>query len=118
VNSVVKYFWTKPTLEDRPLNYERLWAPWRLEYVAGGKDETSHAGPDAVRDEAGDPQQFLADADPECFLCRDVARYEDGPAANRAHRVVHHSTHTVTVLTGISHLELPETAPGSERCLL
>ena len=76
------------------MDYERLWAPWRLEYVAGGKD----GPPDAVRDVTEDSQQFLADADPECFLCRDVARYKDGPAADRANRVVHHSAHTVTVL--------------------
>ncbi len=80
------------------MDYERLWAPWRLEYVTSGKDETANEPPGAVRDAAGDPQQFLADADPECFLCRDVARYKDGPAADRANRVVHHSAHTVTVL--------------------
>jgi len=72
------------------VDYERLWAPWRLEYVTG--DEKSR------RDAAGKPQSLLPGADEDCFLCRDVAQYDEPAAADRAHRVVHHGTHTVTVL--------------------
>lgn len=46
---------------------ERLWAPWRLEYVAG---KESAAKPTA------EPTQWLPGAIPDCFLCRAAAVYE------------------------------------------
>ncbi len=73
--------------KQRP-NYERLWAPWRLEYVAQEADHRSA--------EAGvDPRsiQLLPGANPECFLCRAVAADED-----RRHLVVYRRETTVVVL--------------------
>ena len=40
------------------MSLEQLWAPWRLEYILGGKDVAP-----------GDPEKMLPGADPECFLC-------------------------------------------------
>ena len=73
------------------MDYERLWAPWRLDYVT--RD-------DAARDEdvVDEPCTYLDRADPACFLCRDVAQYGNPVAADRAHHVVHHGEHTVIVL--------------------
>jgi ATP adenylyltransferase len=49
------------------VNEERLWAPWRLEYVTGGESE---AMPPA------EPRSWLPEADRACFLCRAAADYE------------------------------------------
>ncbi|MGD9634014.1 MAG: HIT domain-containing protein [Pirellulales bacterium] len=50
------------------MNDERLWAPWRLEYVSGGAaDEQPLPAPIAWR----------SGADEKCFLCRAAADYQD-----------------------------------------
>ncbi len=82
------------TLGDGRLDFERLWAPWRLDYITGS-DESSGASPP---DQVGDPLQYLDGADTGCFLCRDAARYEDQRRADRTHRVVQQTEHTITVL--------------------
>lgn len=47
---------------------ERLWAPWRLEYVAA---------PSRPPETLPRPIQLLPGADPDCFLCRAVADTAD-----------------------------------------
>ncbi len=62
---------------------ERLWAPWRLAYVQGDKQEppaTNHL-------------DLLPGADPACFLCQSVA-----DSADRERYVIHRGTHTLTIL--------------------
>jgi len=76
------------------LDFERLWAPWRLDYITG-TDQSSGKSP---QDEVGEPSQYLDGADASCFLCRDAAQYEDQPRADRAHRVVRRTQHTVSML--------------------
>jgi len=66
------------------MQYERLWAPWRLGYVQGEKGEA---------DEAIDGLIFLPEADPKCFLCRCVADPDD-----RKRHVVQRGPLTITVL--------------------
>ncbi len=65
------------------MRYERIWAPWRLAYVAGGSRPPQTAPSD----------DLLDGADPECFLCQGVPEGDD-----RARLVVHRGEHTLTVL--------------------
>lgn len=54
------------------MNEDRLWAPWRLEYVRGeAADE-----PDSVPE----PTAWHDGADRACFLCRCAATYSDAAA--------------------------------------
>jgi ATP adenylyltransferase len=66
------------------VNYERLWAPWRLGYIQGGKGEAE------TRREG---LRFLPGADPDCFLCQAVA-----DADGRDRYVVHRSESVISVL--------------------
>lgn len=50
---------------------ERLWAPWRLEYVSGGETTKQDPSPE--------PAAWQPGADEKCFLCRAAADY-DSPA--------------------------------------
>jgi ATP adenylyltransferase len=68
----------------KAVHNKQLWAPWRLSYVQGDPD---------VDTSAARAFKFLPGADPECFLCRDVA--DD---ADRQNLVVHRTAHTVVVL--------------------
>jgi ATP adenylyltransferase len=69
--------------KDFPVNYEQLWAPWRLGYILGEQAE----------EPAVDVKKLLPGADPECFLCRAVPEGDD-----RERGVVHRGPLTVTVL--------------------
>jgi ATP adenylyltransferase len=70
------------------VNLDRLWAPWRLEYVTGG--EPPEAPPV--------PLAWLPNADQGCFLCRAAAKYEAGSSADRQLRVVTRGTSAIVVL--------------------
>ena len=70
------------------MDYERLWAPWRLNYIVG----------DARVLPAPDPARWQEGADHACFLCRAAAEYGDEPAARRHLLVVGRGSQTVTVL--------------------
>jgi ATP adenylyltransferase len=71
------------------VNEERLWAPWRLEYVTGNE---SNADPPPQ------PKRWLANADPRCFLCQAAAEYDAATDANRRLLVADRGDHAVTVL--------------------
>jgi len=62
---------------------ELIWAPWRLPYVQGNKEQ----------DLDGQPLEFLPGADKKCFLCQCVADADD-----RRRWVIDRTEHTVTVL--------------------
>jgi ATP adenylyltransferase len=70
------------------VNEERLWAPWRLEYVIGSETETAQPEPLAWR----------KGADPQCFLCRAAASYEAASNADRLLKVAIRSEHALVVL--------------------
>jgi ATP adenylyltransferase len=53
------------------VSFDRLWAPWRLEYVTGSESKAP-APPE--------PREWLPDADHGCFLCRAAARFD--PSTN------------------------------------
>jgi len=65
------------------VTYEQLWAPWRLKYIQGLKDEPR---PDNDLD-------LLPGADPRCFICQDAA-----DSADRSRHVVHRSDRSITIL--------------------
>jgi ATP adenylyltransferase len=70
------------------VNLDRLWAPWRLEYVTGGEPQ----------DAPPEPLAWLPDADHGCFLCRAAAKYDAGSSADRHLRVVTRDASTIVVL--------------------
>jgi len=63
---------------------ERIWAPWRLEYVLQEVKEPVHDGP---------PLEFLPGADETCFLCQCVSDDND-----RRRLVVDRGELSITVL--------------------
>ena len=72
-----------PTVKD-----ERLWAPWRLAYIAGGDDQ---------RPATPEPAAWHDGADRDCFLCRAAARYDDDQA-DRQLLVAARGPHALVVL--------------------
>ncbi len=70
------------------MDEQRLWAPWRLAYIAGDQPESNAIEPTAWRD----------GADRNCFMCRAAASYRDEAAAHRELLVVATGEHTVSLL--------------------
>jgi ATP adenylyltransferase len=70
------------------MSFERLWAPWRLEYVTGTEHDASPPAPD----------DWCEGADPECFLCRAAAKYNMAVDADRQLLIVDRGRHTIVVL--------------------
>ncbi len=72
---------------------QRIWAPWRLGYIAGDGDST---GPPP------EPTDWQPGAEPTCFLCRSAASYNDPQDAQQdaqqRNLVVEVGKHTVTLL--------------------
>jgi ATP adenylyltransferase len=67
---------------------QRIWAPWRLDYIAGG----------APPPPPPTPLAWLPEADHGCFLCRAAADYAEPAAARRELLVVDVGPCTVSVL--------------------
>lgn len=57
------------------MSFDRLWAPWRLEYVSGG--EVADINTPLM------PIQWPPGADSNCFLCRGAATYDSNSDAER-----------------------------------
>lgn len=68
---------------------KRIWAPWRLGYVAGD-EQTGDPPPE--------PSQWQPGAEQSCFMCRSAASYVDDTEARRRNLVVDLGKHTVTLL--------------------
>jgi ATP adenylyltransferase len=66
---------------------ERLWAPWRLDYVAGERTET-----------AIEPARWQPGAKPDCFLCRAAAEYADQAVADQANLLAWRGNKSLVVL--------------------
>src|SRR5688572_11723624 len=71
------------------MNFERLWAPWRLEYVSGNESDAA-AQPE--------PLDWCPGAERECFLCRAAGRFDDASEADRRLLVADRRDHTLVVL--------------------
>ncbi len=67
---------------------QRLWAPWRLGYVAG--QEEAPAPPT--------PTRWRPGADQACFMCRAAADYADEATAGRQNLVVHAGEQALALL--------------------
>ncbi len=67
------------------MSHEQLWAPWRLEYIVGGKEKEAAA--------SDVPQDLPPGANPECFLCRAMLAGDDRPRL-----VVDRQKHSVVLL--------------------
>jgi ATP adenylyltransferase len=70
------------------VSLDRLWAPWRLEYVTGSEPQESPP----------EPLAWIPNADYECFLCRAAASYGSGSSADRKLRVVARGASAIVVL--------------------
>ena len=70
------------------LNFDRLWAPWRLEYVTGADSTAPPLEPIDLR----------PGADHNCFLCRAAASYAASADADRALMVAQRGSVTMVVL--------------------
>ena len=64
------------------MNHQQLWAPWRLEYVAGDQEKKAPA-----------PATLLAGGELDCFLCQAAAGDDD-----RQRLIVQHGRYSLTVL--------------------
>lgn len=70
------------------MSFDRLWAPWRLEYVTGSEQS----------DPPPEPAEWQPNADRECFLCRAAATYDAQSNAEQRLKVAWRGTHTIVVL--------------------
>src|SRR4051794_15036287 len=70
------------------MSFDRLWAPWRLQYVTGS--ESPNAPPE--------PIAWQPNADQQCFLCRAAARYDSQSTADRELLVAWRGTNSIIVL--------------------
>lgn len=81
------------------VNIERIWAPWRIGYIAGESSaETQIAGDNAATDTQILPTTWQPGADHGCFLCRAAGTYSDPKSANRQNLVVTRDELVVTLL--------------------
>jgi ATP adenylyltransferase len=71
------------------VSFERLWAPWRLEYVTGAEPNL---------DPLPEPIAWQSGADRGCFLCRAAAQYESQTTADRRQLVVARGASTFVIL--------------------
>lgn len=69
---------------------DRLWAPWRLEYVAAADASAAKDTPE--------PESWSTGADRNCFLCRAAANYEPPGRHDRHLLVVARGAQSVVVL--------------------
>jgi ATP adenylyltransferase len=76
---------------------QRIWAPWRIGYIAGG-DKNSDASGDKGEETQILPNTWQAGADHGCFLCRAAGDYADASAAIQQNLVIARDDHCVTLL--------------------
>ncbi len=67
------------------MTHAQIWAPWRLAYIKGEKDQPAEPSPREL--------EFLPGADPTCFICQAEADADD-----RRRHVIHRGEHSVTIL--------------------
>ena len=70
---------------------DRLWAPWRLDYVTGTEAAARVERPP-------EPRCWQPGADQNCFLCRDAATYDKPAEVDRQLHVAARSKYTMVVL--------------------
>jgi ATP adenylyltransferase len=70
------------------VSIERLWAPWRIDYLAG----------EIIAEPSPEPVHWLPGAKHDCFLCRSAAEYAKQSAADRANLVVWRGNFSLVLL--------------------
>ena len=70
------------------MDEQRIWAPWRLDYVSGG----------VSADEIPEPISWREGADHDCFLCRAAAEYDDPDQARRLTLTVEVADYMLVIL--------------------
>src|SRR4051812_23677828 len=75
--------------DTNTVNFERLWAPWRLEYVTGSEAKTNSRP---------EPTDWQPGADHECFICRAAAKYDPASSADRSLLVVSRGAFSIVLL--------------------
>jgi len=73
------------------VSHDRLWAPWRLEYVTGAEAAEK-------ADPPPDPIDWQTGADRQCFLCRAAATFDASADADRRLLVAARGPHAMVVL--------------------
>jgi ATP adenylyltransferase len=81
---------TFPQRGNYIVNQDRLWAPWRLEYVTGSPAPSLEA--------PLEPAAWQPGADRNCFLCRDAAVHDPAAAADRRLLIADRGRLTIVVL--------------------
>ena len=71
------------------MDEQRIWAPWRLGYIAG--EQSEHSPPP-------EPESWLPEADRDCFICRAAARYHNEEAARKHNLVLKRGSHSLVIL--------------------
>ncbi|MCG8448396.1 MAG: HIT domain-containing protein [Pirellulales bacterium] len=71
------------------MDEQRIWAPWRLGYIAG--DQTAEESPP-------EPSSWLPGAESNCFMCRAAASYPDSKSAERQNLVIFSGSHCLALL--------------------
>ncbi len=77
------------------MDEQRIWAPWRISYIAPGNKVASG---DQSSETQIMPNSWQAGANQGCFLCRAAGEYSNTLAANRQNLVVAYDEHSVTLL--------------------
>ena len=81
------------------MDYQRIWAPWRIGYITGQDIEKNSEGGEATPPTAVvEPNKWHPGAENRCFLCRAAALYDDAEAARRQNRVVWEGDHAIALL--------------------
>ncbi|NOY43372.1 MAG: HIT domain-containing protein [Planctomycetes bacterium] len=70
------------------MDEQRIWAPWRIGYIAGDDRPSEPLAPAA----------WLEGSDEQCFMCRAAASYEAVDTAQRENLVVHAGKHCLVML--------------------
>jgi ATP adenylyltransferase len=71
------------------VNEERLWAPWRLDYVTGSESAV---------EPAPQPSAWLPGADESCFLCRAAGEFAASAEADKHLHIVGRGSDSLVVL--------------------
>jgi ATP adenylyltransferase len=81
------------------IDNERIWAPWRIAYIAGESSAETRITADSKSTETQIlPNQWHAGADHGCFLCRAAGEYADAKLGSKQNLVVARSNHAIGLL--------------------
>lgn len=81
------------------IDNERIWAPWRIGYIAGESSAETQISADSKPTEPQIlPDKWQGGADQGCFLCRAAGEYADAKLASKHNLIVARSNHAICLL--------------------